>query len=172
MISRLVFHFHFRIWELYCGYRLCQQRYIRRQQRNQNRRILQKYNQHVKPADESARMELITNTFWTADYGQYIYEEAMSDTDSGSYKTLGGKTYSIKLSDLMSTNINEYEFALVDADSLNSKGYEVGLDIGPDNLSYLNVTVPNKELLSNTNVYIDFSDNIYKFGTGRQRGFT
>ena len=123
----------------------------------------------LSPADESARMELITNTFWTADYGQYIYEEAMSDTDSGSYKTLGGKTYSIKLSDLMSTNINEYEFALVDADSLNSKGYEVGLDIGPDNLSYLNVTVPNKELLSNTNVYIDFSDNIYKFGTGETK---
>lgn len=72
----------------------------------------------LSPADESARMELVTNAFWTADYGQYIYEEAMSDTDSGSYKTLGGKTYSIKLSDLMSTNINEYEWILVDADSL------------------------------------------------------
>ena len=123
----------------------------------------------LSPADESARMELVTNAFWTADYGQYIYEEAMSDTDSGIYKTLGGKTYSIKLSDLMSTNISEYKFALVDADSLKSKGYEVGLDIGPDNLSYLNVTVPNKELLSNTNVYIDFSDNIYKFGTGETK---
>lgn len=78
----------------------------------------------LSPADESARMELVTNAFWTADYGQYIYEEAMSDTDSGSYKTLGGKTYSIKLSDLMSTNINEYEWILVDADSLKSKGYK------------------------------------------------
>lgn len=48
----------------------------------------------LSPADESARMELITNTFWTADYGKYIYEEAMSDTDSGSYKTLGGKPMS------------------------------------------------------------------------------
>lgn len=82
----------------------------------------------LSPADESARMELVTNAFWTADYGQYIYEEAMSDTDSGSYKTLGGKTYSIKLSDLMSTNINEYKWVLVDADSLKSKGYKIGLN--------------------------------------------
>ena len=124
---------------------------------------------YLRPADDSARMELITNTFWTADYGKYIYEEAMSDTDSGSYKTLGGKTYSIKLSDLMSTNINEYEWVLVDADSLKSKGYEVGLYIGLDNIWYLNVTVPNKELLSNTNVYIDFSDTEYAFGTGETK---
>lgn len=123
----------------------------------------------LSPADESARMELVTNAFWTADYGQYIYEEAMSDTDSGSYKTLGGKTYSIKLSDLMSTNINEYEWVLVDADSLNSKGYKIGLYIGLDNIWYLNVTVPNKELLSNTNVYIDFSDTEYAFGTGETK---
>lgn len=82
---------------------------------------------YLRPADDSARMELVTNAFWTADYGQYIYEEAMSDTDSGSYKTLGGKTYSIKLSDLMSTNINEYEWVLVDADSLKSKGYKIGI---------------------------------------------
>lgn len=123
----------------------------------------------LSPADESARMELVTNAFWTADYGQYIYEEAMSDTDSGSYKTLGGKTYSIKLSDLMSTNINEYEWILVDADSLKSKGYKIGLYIGLDNIWYLNVTVPNKELLSNTNVYIDFSDTEYAFGTGETK---
>lgn len=123
----------------------------------------------LSPADESARMELVTNAFWTADYGQYIYEEAMSDTDSGSYKTLGGKTYSIKLSDLMSTNVNEYEWVLVDADSLNSKGYKIGLYIGLDNIWYLNVTVPNKELLSNTNVYIDFSDTEYAFGTGETK---
>lgn len=123
----------------------------------------------LSPADESARMELVTNAFWTADYGQYIYEEAMSDTDSGSYKTLGGKTYSIKLSDLMSTNINEYEWVLVDADSLKSKGYKIGLYIGLDNIWYLNVTVPNKELLSNTNVYIDFSDTEYAFGTGETK---
>lgn len=124
---------------------------------------------YLRPADDSARMELITNTFWTADYGQYIYEEAMSDTDSGSYKTLGGKTYSIKLSDLMSTNINEYKWVLVDADSLKSKGYKIGLYIGLDNIWYLNVTVPNKELLSNTNVYIDFSDTEYAFGTGETK---
>lgn len=124
---------------------------------------------YLRPADDSARMELVTNAFWTADYGQYIYEEAMSDTDSGSYKTLGGKTYSIKLSDLMSTNINEYEWVLVDADSLNSKGYKIGLYIGLDNIWYLNVTVPNKELLSNTNVYIDFSDTEYAFGTGETK---
>lgn len=123
----------------------------------------------LSPADESARMELVTNAFWTADYGQYIYEEAMSDTDSGSYKTLGGKTYSIKLSDLMSTNINEYKWVLVDADSLKSKGYKIGLYIGLDNIWYLNVTVPNKELLSNTNVYIDFSDTEYAFGTGETK---
>lgn len=123
----------------------------------------------LSPADESARMELVTNAFWTADYGQYIYEEAMSDTDSDSYKTLGGKTYSIKLSDLMSTNINEYEWVLVDADSLKSKGYKIGLYIGLDNIWYLNVTVPNKELLSNTNVYIDFSDTEYAFGTGETK---
>lgn len=123
----------------------------------------------LSPADDSARMELVTNAFWTADYGQYIYEEAMSDTDSGSYKTLGGKTYSIKLSDLMSTNINEYKWVLVDADSLKSKGYKIGLYIGLDNIWYLNVTVPNKELLSNTNVYIDFSDTEYAFGTGETK---
>lgn len=123
----------------------------------------------LSPADESARMELVTNAFWTADYGQYIYEEAMSDTDSGSYKTLGGKTYSIELSDLMSTDFFEYECAIVDADSLKSKGYEVGLYIGLDNIWYLNVTVPNKELLSNTNVYIDFSDTEYAFGTGETK---
>ena len=35
---------------------------------------------YLRPADDSARMELVTNAFWTADYGQYIYEEAMSDT--------------------------------------------------------------------------------------------
>ena len=124
---------------------------------------------YLRPADESVRMELVTNAFWTADYGQYIYEEAMSDTDSGSYKTLGGKTYSIKLSDLMSTNINEYKWVLVDADSLKSKGYKIGLYIGLDNIWYLNVTVPNKELLSNTNVYIDFSDTEYAFGTGETK---
>lgn len=28
---------------------------------------------YLRPADPSARMELITNAFWTADYGQYIY---------------------------------------------------------------------------------------------------
>lgn len=123
----------------------------------------------LSPADESARMELVTNAFWTADYGQYIYEEAMSDTDSGSYKTLGGKTYSIKLSDLMSTNINEYKWVLVDAESLQLKGYKIGLSIGLDDLWYLNVTVPNKELLSNTNVYIDFSDTEYAFGTGETK---
>lgn len=125
--------------------------------------------QTLSPADESARMELITNTFWTADYGKYIYEEALSDTESGNYKTLGGKTYSIELSDLMSTNINEYKWVLVDADSLKSKGYEVGLYIGLDNIWYLNVTVPNKELLSNTNVYIDISDTEYEFGTGETK---
>lgn len=51
---------------------------------------------YLRPADDSARMELITNTFWTADYGKYIYEEALSDKESGIYKTLGGKTYSIE----------------------------------------------------------------------------
>ena len=124
---------------------------------------------YLRPADDSARMELITNTFWTADYGQYIYEEAMSDTDSGSYKTLGGKTYSIKLSDLMSTNINEYEWVLVDADSLNSKGYKIGLYIGLDEIWYLNVTVPNENVDRNTDVYIDFSDTEYAFGTGETK---
>lgn len=117
---------------------------------------------YLRPADESARMELITNTFWTADYGQYIYEEAMSDTDSGSYKTLGGKTYSIELSDLMSTNFYEYEYALVDADSLKSKGYKIGLNI---DLWYLNVTVPNENVDGNTDIYIDFSDTKCEFGT-------
>ena len=123
----------------------------------------------LSPADESARMELITNTFWTADYGKYIYEEAMSNKESGIYKTLGGKTYSIELSDLMSTNINEYEFALVDADSLNSKGYKIGLYYGLDDLWYLNVTVPNENVDRNTDVYIDFSDTKHKFGTGETK---
>ena len=123
----------------------------------------------LSPADESARMELVTNAFWTADYGQYIYEEAMSDTDSGSYKTLGGKTYSIELSDLMSTNINEYKWVLVDAESLQLKGYKIGLSIGLDNIWYLNVTVPNKDQYWNTNVYIDFSDTKYAFGTGETK---
>ncbi len=124
---------------------------------------------YLRPADPSARMELITNAFWTADYGQYIYEEAMSDTDSGSYKTLGGKTYSIKLSDLMSTNINEYKWVLVDADSLKSKGYKIGLYIGLDGIWYLNVTVPNENVDRNTDVYIDFSDTEYAFGTGETK---
>ena len=123
----------------------------------------------LSPADDSVRMELITNTFWTADYGKYIYEEAMSDKESGIYKTLGGKTYSIELSDLMSTNINEYEFALVDADSLNSKGYKIGLYYGLDDLWYLNVTVPNENVDRNTDVYIDFSDTKCKFGTGETK---
>lgn len=123
----------------------------------------------LKPADESARMELVTNTFWTADYGKYIYEEAISDKESGIYKTLGGKTYSIKLSELMSTNINEYEWVLVNADSLNLKGYKIGLSIGLDNIWYLNVTVPNKDQYWNTNVYIDFSDTEYEFGTGETK---
>ncbi len=123
----------------------------------------------LSPADESARMELVTNAFWTADYGQYIYEEAMSDTDSGSYKTLGGKTYSIELSDLMSTNINEYKWVLVNAESLNLKGYKIGLSIGLDNIWYLNVTVPNKDQYWNTDVYIDFSDTEYAFGTGETK---
>ena len=114
----------------------------------------------LSPADESARMELVTNAFWTADYGQYIYEEAMSDTDSGSYKTLGGKTYSIKLSDLMSTDFFE---------SLNSKGYTFSLNNGPDNLWYLSVTVPNKNVNWNTDVYIDISDTEYEFGTGETK---
>ena len=124
---------------------------------------------YLRPADDSARMELITNTFWTADYGKYIYEEALSDTESGNYKTLGGKTYSIKLSDLMSTNINEYEWVLVDADSLNSKGYKIGLYIGLDEIWYLNVTVPNENVDRNTDVYIDFSDTEYAFGTGETK---
>ena len=124
---------------------------------------------YLRPADDSARMELITNTFWTADYGKYIYEEALSDKESGIYKTLGGKTYSIELSDLMSTNINEYEFALVDADSLNSKGYKIGLYYGLDDLWYLNVTVPNENVDRNTDVYIDFSDTEYAFGTGETK---
>ena len=124
---------------------------------------------YLRPADFSARMELITNTFWTADYGKYIYEEAMSNKESGIYKTLGGKTYSIELSDLMSTNINEYEFALVDADSLNSKGYKIGLYYGLDDLWYLNVTVPNENVDRNTDVYIDFSDTKHKFGTGETK---
>lgn len=123
----------------------------------------------LSPADDSARMELITNTFWTADYGKYIYEEAMSDKESGIYKTLGGKTYSIELSDLMSTNINEYEWVLVDADSLNSKGYKIGLYYGFDDLWYLNVTVPNENVDRNTDVYIDFSDTKCKFGTGETK---
>lgn len=123
----------------------------------------------LSPADDSARMELITNTFWTADYGKYIYEEAMSNKESGIYKTLGGKTYSIELSDLMSTNIDEYEFALVDADSLNSKGYKIGLYYGLDDLWYLNVTVPNENVDRNTDVYIDFSDTKHKFGTGETK---
>lgn len=124
---------------------------------------------YLRPADDSARMELVTNAFWTADYGQYIYEEAMSDTDSGSYKTLGGKTYSIKLSDLMSTNINEYKWVLVNAESLQLKGYKIDLSIGLDNIWYLNVTVPNKDQYWNTNVYIDFSDTEYAFGTGETK---
>ena len=121
---------------------------------------------YLRPADDSARMELITNTFWTADYGKYIYEEAMSDKESGIYKTLGGKTYSIELSDLMSTNFYEYEYALVDADSLKSKGYKIGLNI---DLWYLNVTVPNENVDGNTDVYIDFSDTKCKFGTGETK---
>ena len=124
---------------------------------------------YLRPADDSARMELVTNAFWTADYGQYIYEEAMSDTDSGSYKTLGGKTYSIELSDLMSTDFFEYECAIVDADSLNSKGYTFSLNNGPDNLWYLSVTVPNKNVNWNTDVYIDISDTEYEFGTGETK---
>ena len=121
---------------------------------------------YLRPADDSARMELITNTFWTADYGKYIYEEALSDKESGIYKTLGGKTYSIELADLMSTNINEYEFALVDADSLKSKGYKIGLNI---DLWYLNVTVPNENVDGNTDIYIDFSDTKCEFGTGETK---
>ncbi len=124
---------------------------------------------YLRPADPSARMELITNTFWTADYGKYIYEEAMSDKESGIYKTLGGKTYSIELSDLMSTNIDEYEWVLINADSLNLKGYKIGLSIGLDDLWYLNVTVPNKDQYWNTDVYIDFSDTKCKFGTGETK---
>ena len=123
----------------------------------------------LSPADESARMELITNTFWTADYGKYIYEEAISDTDRGIYSTLGGKTYSIELSDLMSTDFFEYECAIVDADSLNSKGYTFSLNNGPDNLWYLSVTVPNKNVNWNTDVYIDISDTEYEFGTGETK---
>ena len=123
----------------------------------------------LSPADESARMELVTNAFWTADYGQYIYEEAMSDTDRGIYSTLGGKTYSIELSDLMSTDFFEYECAIVDADSLNSKGYTFSLNNGPDNLWYLSVTVPNKNVNWNTDVYIDISDTEYEFGTGETK---
>ncbi len=123
----------------------------------------------LSPADESARMELITNTFWTADYGKYIYEEALSDTDRGIYKTLGGKTYSIELSDLMSTNINEYEWVLVNAESLKLKGYKIGLYIGLDEIWYLNVTVPNENVDENTDVYIDFSDTEYAFGTGETK---
>lgn len=124
---------------------------------------------YLRPADDSARMELVTNAFWTADYGQYIYEEAMSDTDRGIYSTLGGKTYSIELSDLMSTDFFEYECAIVDADSLNSKGYTFSLNNGPDNLWYLSVTVPNKNVNWNTDVYIDFSDTKYAFGTGETK---
>ena len=124
---------------------------------------------YLRPADDSARMELITNTFWTADYGKYIYEEAISDTDKGIYSTLGGKTYSIELSDLMSTDFFEYECAIVDADSLNSKGYTFSLNIGPDNLWYLSVTVPNKNVNWNTDVYIDISDTEYAFGTGETK---
>lgn len=124
---------------------------------------------YLRPADDSARMELITNTFWTADYGKYIYEEAISDTDRGIYSTLGGKTYSIELSDLMSTDFFEYECAIVDADSLNSKGYTFSLNIGPDNLWYLSVTVPNKNVNWNTDVYIDISDTEYAFGTGETK---
>lgn len=123
----------------------------------------------LSPADESARMELVTNAFWTADYGKYIYEEAISDTDRGIYSTLGGKTYSIELSDLMSTDFFEYECAIVDADSLNSKGYTFSLNNGPDNLWYLSVTVPNKNVNWNTDVYIDFSDTEYAFGTGETK---
>ena len=123
----------------------------------------------LSPADDSARMELITNTFWTADYGKYIYEEALSDTDRGIYKTLGGKTYSIELSDLMSTNINEYEWVLVNAESLKLKGYKIGLYIGLDGIWYLNVTVPNENVDENTDVYIDFSDTEYAFGTGETK---
>ena len=123
----------------------------------------------LSPADDSARMELITNTFWTADYGKYIYEEALSDTDRGIYKTLGGKTYSIELSDLMSTNINEYEWVLVNAESLKLKGYKIGLYIGLDEIWYLNVTVPNDNVDENTDVYIDFSDTEYAFGTGETK---
>ena len=123
----------------------------------------------LKPADESARMELVTNAFWTADYGKYIYEEAISDTDRGIYSTLGGKTYSIELSDLMSTDFFEYECAIVDADSLNSKGYTFSLNNGPDNLWYLSVTVPNKNVNWNTDVYIDISDTEYEFGTGETK---
>ena len=124
---------------------------------------------YLRPADFSARMKLVTNTFWTADYGKYIYEEAMSDKESGIYKTLGGKTYSIELSDLMSTNINEYEWVLVNAESLDLKGYKIGLSIGLDDLWYLNVTVPNKDQYWNTDVYIDFSDTKCKFGTGETK---
>lgn len=124
---------------------------------------------YLRPADDSARMELITNTFWTADYGKYIYEEAISDTDRGIYSTLGGKTYSIELSDLMSTDFFEYECAIVDADSLNSKGYTFSLNNGPDNLWYLSVTVPNKNVNWNTDVYIDISDTEYEFGTGETK---
>lgn len=124
---------------------------------------------YLRPADDSARMELITNTFWTADYGKYIYEEALSDTESGNYKTLGGKTYSIKLSDLMSTNINGYKWVLVNAESLQLKGYKIELSIGLDNIWYLNVTVPNKDQYWNTDVYIDFSDTEYAFGTGETK---
>ena len=114
-------------------------------------------------------MELVTNAFWTADYGKYIYEEAISDTDRGIYSTLGGKTYSIELSDLMSTDFFEYECAIVDADSLNSKGYTFSLNNGPDNLWYLSVTVPNKNVNWNTDVYIDISDTEYEFGTGETK---
>lgn len=124
---------------------------------------------YLRPADDSARMELITNTFWTADYGKYIYEEAISDTDRGIYSTLGGKTYSIELSELMSTDFFEYECAIVDADSLNSKGYTFSLNNGPDNLWYLSVTVPNKNVNWNTDVYIDISDTEYEFGTGETK---
>ena len=122
----------------------------------------------LSPADESERMLLITNTFWTADYDINLYEKAMSEPDRDFYQTLGGKTYSIELSDLMSVNIDEYDYYF-DSDSVYLTQYALNFDHDTVNdLWYLNVTVPN-QTLDQIDIDVCFGDIKREFGTGETK---
>lgn len=117
-------------------------------------------------ADRSGRMRLDTAEFKVRSGDLFIYEKALSDPDSkGDYKTLGGKTYKIDLSELVYGDPDNYRIGL-SCDSPDKDQYSYEIKDGA-----FEITVPNKELDDSLTVTVGVTDDKYEYSSNKTKSF-